>query len=313
MTTATVLVATWTDGLYALGEARRAHELAGQAVRGLAADGRGGTLAIVGAHALERRDAGGAWSTLLDSELELASCVAIGDVVYVGTDDARVLRVAPGGHVEELRSFGAVAGRDTWYAGAAVVDGRLMGPPLGVRSMTATADGALLVNVHVGGIPRSPDGGTTWAPTLAVESDVHEVRAHPTRARIAIAASAVGLWSSRDGGATWALEHAGLHARYCSAVAFVGDDVYVAASEDHFAKEGAVYRRSVDGAGPLMSVGGGFPERTQGIADTGCIDARGGVAAVCDQRGNLYVSVDAGRTWARRGDGTPGPSCVLIV
>ena len=117
------------------------------------------------------------------SELELASCVAIGDFVVLGTEDARVLRVEPGGRLEELRSFDTVAGRETWYAGAAVIDGQLMGPPLGVRSMTATADGALLVNVHVGGIPRSTDGGATWAPTIAVESDVHEVRAHPTRAR----------------------------------------------------------------------------------------------------------------------------------
>ena len=128
-----------------------------------------------------------------------------------------------------------------------------------------------------------------------------------------IAASAVGLWSSRDGGTTWALEHAGLHARYCSAVAFLGDDLFVAASADHFAHEGAVYRRPVDGAGPLVSVGGGLPERIQGIADTGCIDARGEVAAVCDHGGNLHVSADAGRTWSRRGEGMPGPSSVLVV
>ena len=57
-------------------------------------------------------------------------------------------------------------GKETWHAGTAVVDGRVVGPPLGVRSMAATCDGmALIANVRVGGIPRSTDGGVTWRPT----------------------------------------------------------------------------------------------------------------------------------------------------
>jgi photosystem II stability/assembly factor-like uncharacterized protein len=50
-----------------------------------------------------------------------------------------------------------------------------------------------------------------------------------------------------------------------------------------------------------------------GIADTGCIAARGGAAAVCDKRGNVYVSADAGQTWSRRAAGLPTPSSVLIL
>jgi hypothetical protein len=89
-----------------------------------------------------------------------------------------------------LAGFDAVAGRDTWYAGAAIVDGKLMGPPLGIRSMAATCDGAvLLANVHVGGIPRSTDAGLTWQPTIDIESDVHQVCAHPSRPDIVIAAA----------------------------------------------------------------------------------------------------------------------------
>jgi hypothetical protein len=43
---------------------------------------------------------------------------------------------------------------------AAIIDAKLMGPPLGIRSMAATHDGAvLLANVHVGGVPRSTDAG----------------------------------------------------------------------------------------------------------------------------------------------------------
>ena len=153
------------------------------------------------------------------------------DVIYVGTDDARVLRIDADGALEPLRGFDATAGRDTWYAGSAIINGQRVGPPLGIRSITATPDGAvLLANVHVGGVPRSTDGGATWQPTIDVDSDVHEVRAHPNRPGVVMAAAAIGLCTSRDGGLTWNVEQEGLHASYCSAVAFAGDDVLVSAS-----------------------------------------------------------------------------------
>jgi len=313
VTTPNVLVATWDDGLFAVTDATRDHELPGQSIRALAPDGRGGALAIVGKRALWRRDPAGVWSTLWESELDLACCVAIGDDIFVGTEDARILRVSAGGQVEPLRAFDTVAGRDTWYAGTILIYGELVGPPLGVRSMTATLDGTLLANVHVGGIPRSVDGGATWTPTIDVDSDVHEVRAHPSRAGIVVAAAAVGLCTSRDGGATWDVEDAGLHAPHCSAIAFVGDDVLVSAATDPFASHGAIYRRPVDGAGPLVLVGNGLPEWLDGIVDTRCIAARGGAAAVCDSEGNLYVSADAGQTWSHRAGGAPSPSSVLIL
>jgi photosystem II stability/assembly factor-like uncharacterized protein len=237
----------------------------------------------------------------------------MGAAVYVGTDDARVLRVGPGGRLEPLRSFDTVPGRDEWYAGTALIDGRVLGPPLGVRSMTATPDGVLLVNVHVGGIPRSVDRGAVWAPTIDVDADVHEVRAHPSRVGVVMAAAAVGLCTSRDGGATWEVERAGLHATHCSAIAFTGDDVLVSAAADPFAPQGAVYRRRVDGPGPLALVGHGLPAWSAGIVDTGGMAARDGAAAICDRGGNLYVSIDAGQTWCRRAEGMPPPSSVLIV
>src|SRR5213079_2923993 len=62
--------------------------------------------------------------------------------------------------------------------------------------------------------------GATWRSTIDVDSDVHEVRAHPNRPGIVMAAAAIGLCTSRDAGATWDLEQDGLHAPFCSAVAF---------------------------------------------------------------------------------------------
>jgi hypothetical protein len=74
---------------------------------------------------------------------------------------------SPSNEVEHLTGFDHVPGRSEWIA---------HGPPLHVRSVTATANGgAILAAVHVGGIPRSTDGGVNWAPTIPIEFDVHEV------------------------------------------------------------------------------------------------------------------------------------------
>jgi hypothetical protein len=246
--------------------------------------------------------------------VDLSCCVAVGDVIYVGTDDARVLRVGADGALEQLHGFDAVAGRETWYAGSAVINGQRVGPPLGIRSITATAGGAvLLANVHVGGVPRSTDGGVSWHPTIAIESDVHEVRAHPNRPGVVMAAAAIGLCTSHDGGVTWNVEQDGLHASYCSAVAFAGNDVLVSASVDHFAAQGAIYRRRIDGESALVAVVGGLPEWTDGIIDTGCIATQGSAAALADRGGNLYMSSDTGRSWSHRAGGLSAPSSVLIV
>ena len=92
----------------------------------------------------------------------------------------------PSLRLEDVGGFADVPGRDTWYAGAALIESKLLGPPLGIRSITATCD-----------------GGATWNPTIEIDEDVHEVRAHAARPEIVIAAAATGLCISRDGGATW--------------------------------------------------------------------------------------------------------------
>jgi hypothetical protein len=62
----------------------------------------------------------------------------------------------------------------------------------------------------------------------------------------------------------------------------------IAQSLDHFAAEGAIYRRPVDGHGPLVAVAGGLPNWMDGIADTGCIATHGSAVAIADRNGNLY-------------------------
>ena len=291
----------------------RGRELAGRSVRALAADPHGASLAIVDGRSVCRRRYDGVWSTIATSHVDLACLAAVGAEIYLGTDDARVLRLTADGEIEPLQGFDDVPGRDSWYAGSALINGRLVGPPLGVRSMTSTSDGkVLLANVHVGGIPRSADGGRTWEATIEIDTDVHEVRAHPFRPNIVIAAAGAGLCISSNGGATWTVEQQGLHAPYCSAVAFAENEILVAASTDHFASRGALYRRPVDGKHRLERVDG-LPEWLDGIVDTGCIAARGSTLALADKGGNLYESTDAGRSWRKRAGGLPRVSSVLVV
>ena len=316
MTMPIILAATWSDGLFVFAGETRRQEFVGHSVRALGPDQNGGALAIVDGHSLCRRTREGAWSTIATSELNLSCLVGVGDVIYLGTDDARVLHVSQDGKVDELSGFETVPGRDTWYAGTALVDGKLVGPPLGVRSITATSDGAaLLANVHVGGIPRSTDGGVTWQPTIDVESDVHEVCAHPSDSRTVIAAAAIGLCISRDGGFTWTVEQQGLHALHCTAVAFSEEHILVSAATDHFAAQGAVYRRHcrpIDGNGPLEPVSR-LPRWLGGIVDTGCIATLGSALAVADKDGHLYASADAGHSWLHRDKGLPMISNLLLI
>jgi hypothetical protein len=309
----TILVATWGDGLFALtGETRR-QEIANQPVRGLATDGHGGALAIVGGHELRRRAASGEWTTIATSEFDLACCMAAGGVVYVGTDDARMLRLSADARLEPLEGFDSVAGRETWYAGSAIVNGQRLGPPLGIRSVAADSAGTVLfANVHVGGIPRSRDGGKTWRPTIDINSDVHEVCVHQAEPRIVAAATAIGLGISRDFGETWAVEREGLHATHCSAVAFSGDDILVSAATDPFASEGRIYRRPIKTGGVLEAVDNGLPKWLGGKADTGCIATNGANIAVADRSGNLYRSADFGQVWSHSNKELPAPSGVLI-
>lgn len=308
-----VLVATWRDGVFVIDAERREHELSGCQVQGVTTDGRGGVLAIVDGRILRSRDGEGEWTTLSTADGDLSCCVASNGHLYVGTDDARILRLTESAELVALHGFESIDGRETWFAGQALVDGRLLGPPLGVRSLSATADGALLANVHVGGIPRSIDGGTSWHPTIAIESDVHEVRAHPTRPNIVAAAAAMGLCMSSDGGKTWSIQQDGLHAPYCASVAFVDNEVLVCASEGHFASKGRIYRRPIDADVSLSAVVGGAPEWTEGIVDTHCLSVSGLHVAFADKAGNVYVSLDSGRSWSCWADDLRSPSSVHIL
>lgn len=289
-----VLVGT-ADGLFVDG----LQEIGGHRVRWLARGG-GGWWAIAGKTLVRRDD--GEWRQI--ASVEGLTCVQPVDRAAVaGTAGAHLVRVSTG-ELQPLPAFDDMPGRDEWHA----VGSR---EPY-VRSLTATADGVLLANVHVGGIPRSPDGGETWQPTIDVDADVHQVRAHPDRPELALAAAAVGVCRSDDGGATWSVSTEGLHATYCRAIALAGHVMFVSASTGPRTEQGALYRRAIDRDGPFERCTEGLPQWQPHNIDTGCLDTDSERVAFGGADGIVYGSNDAGRTWRVLTEGLPPVTAVAI-
>jgi hypothetical protein len=245
--------------------------------------------AITDQVAVSVRDKAGSWREVATADTHLRSLLAAPDGAWCGTRDGRLLRLF-GDRFTAVDGFDAVEGRGTWKAVGSTV-------PY-VRSITTTADDrAVLVGVHVGGIPRSGNGGSSWKPTIDPQSDVHEVRAHPTDPKLVLAAAAVGLAVSRDAGVTWDVTTDGLHSTYARAVAFTSDGALVSVSDGPMTERGALYRWDLAG-GPLVQVTDGLPEWLDGNVDTGALDARGEDALFADEGGNVYSSADGGRSWS---------------
>ena len=307
-----ILIATWSDGLFEFADST-SHAFAGRSVGALTRSPSGRVLGIVDQHTLVERVAAGEWRDVAKSQRPLSCVVCAGDDVFLGTDEAAILKLSSAREWQPLDGFADVEGRAHWYAGTAVVDGEEVGPPLGVRSMAVTCDeSALLANVHVGGIARSADHGASWTPTIDIDYDVHEVSTHPVRRGHAIAAAAVGLCVSADGGQNWKVDAAGLHATYCSAARYCEDTIFVAASEHHFSRRGALYRRMpVEGA-CLERVSEGLPNWLDGIVDTACIGSLGSRCAIADRGGHVYESGDCGWSWSLLADGLQSPSAAVV-
>jgi hypothetical protein len=301
-----VLVAT-ADGYHILSSSGEHHTaLVGHRVDALTPGPAATWIAIVDRHEIWQHGDDGVWTPLASSDLELTSLTTASDIVFAGTVGPRLLKLEGTG-LTPLPSFDAVPGREEWHP---------VGSPLVVRSLTSTADGAaLLANVHVGGIVRSDDGGRSWHPTIEVDADVHEVRAHPTRADVVTAAAAVGLCVSRDRGRNWEVVVDGLHATYARAVAFDGDDVLVSASDGPFTRRSAIYRRS--GSGRLEREDNGLPEWLEGNVDTRCLAVANGRAALADGAGSMWVKPQsAGREigrWNLAFEGLQGVTAVAVI
>jgi hypothetical protein len=221
--------------------------------------------------------------------------------VLVGTAEARLFRLRRD-VVEPVEAFDEVDGRARWFTP--------WGGPPDTRSLTADSAGTIYANVHVGGIVRSTPEGA-WRPTIDIETDVHQVIAHPDRPELILAATAFGLARSDDGGETWAMSDEGLHAPYSRAVAVADDAVLITASTGPRTRQAAVYRRPLDGAGPFERAAGGLPEWFPANIDSYALAADGPKVAFGTADGQVWTSGDHGRTWELAHDGLPRVTAML--
>ena len=278
--------------------------LAGRDVVALARE-RLRTLAIVDGHDLWATYAGGPWEPVAAVEGPSATCLAAtAGELLVGTEQAHLRRLV-GSRLEPVSSFESVEGRKDWYTP--------WGDPADVRSIAVDRARAIYVNVHVGGVVRSRDGGQTWTPTLDIEVDVHQVLAHPVSPGVVLAAAAAGFGVSRDGGDSWDFTTDGLHAHYLRAVAVAGDHVLVTASTGPSGRRAALYRRPLDATAPLERCRGGLPQWFADNIDTACLAASGAMVAFGTADGRVFWSFDAGATWDLAAKGLPEVHCILPV
>lgn len=234
-----------------------------------------------------------------------ANCLlATGDGVLVGAGEARLLELRDA-RFRTVASFEGAPGRSYWYTP--------WGGPPDVRSIAKGVEGNLYVNVHVGGVVRSRDGGHTWSPTMDIDVDVHQVVADPVRPHHAYVAAAIGLGITTDGGDTWTFTAAGLHGSYCRAVAVSEAAILVSASAGPSGRHAALYRRVRDSEAPLSRCRNGLPERFSTNLDTFCLAAAGGTVAAGDAAGTVFMSTDDGTTWRTAATDLPGINCVAFV
>lgn len=302
---AKVLVSA-SSGCRVFGEAgERETELAGRQVSAMSSEVEGTCLAVIDQHEIWRRGLDGAWMRVATTEFSLQSIASINGMIFGGAmDEAAIVRIPLNGKAERLEGFDMCSGRDEWYAG---------GPPLGVRSLAATRDGAAIIAaVHVGGLPYSLDKGNTWKPTVPIMFDVHEVRAHPALPNIVAAAAAVGLCVTHDGGRTWEVVSEGLEVKYSLAVAVLHDEVLFGIADGPFAKRSQIWRWRIGGES-VEQVRDGLPEWLDGKVDTAQISTDSEHVAAVDGGGNLWLSETGSKGWKCLATDIPYPFGLLVL
>jgi len=289
----TIVVAT-DDGLHlfdiggASGNDRcTMNELPGHEV-GAVEWGGGGPWTIVDSRELWRR-ASGRWSRVATTGRRRATCLTATPAgLLIGTASAHLLCLQ-GQRLVPVHGFDRAEGREAWYTP--------WGAPADVRSISTGSDGAIYVNVHVGGVLQSTDGGARWRPLLDIEHDVHQVHAPCGHPGLVLVAAFDGFGMSRDGGETWTWENDGLHAHYCRAVVVARDTVILSASAGHHGRRAALYRRSLLAGGAFERCTAGLPEWFSDNVDTGCVAVGGDTVAIGTEDGCVFLSTDAGRRW----------------
>ena len=250
---------------------------------------------------------GSSWNQIADSpineEITVLFVHPIDDDIYFGTEPPKIYGYnCINGHWELVTDLRTLDISETWYTP--------WGGPPAVRSAAPTHGEGLYLNIHVGGVLRTLDRGTTWQPANSgLELDVHEVATCRNRENALYAATADGFYLSEDGGKSWNARNDGLANRYSRGIAIHPDQpetILISGSATSpggwrtHGKRFSLFRTTDDGE-HWKQVSNGFPVESDSEIDTHGIAFSREISdqVLCGIRsGELYASSDAGVSWS---------------
>ncbi|KAF3887816.1 MULTISPECIES: beta propeller repeat protein [Nostocales] len=297
------IVAGTSKGLLFL-DSEQHIELEGNSITDLALS-QDGLWTIANHNSVWHRNSNSQWHQVASvNDLQLNCILPLEGEVLVGTSGACLIRITDG-NMHRFNCFQDVEGRSEWYTP--------WGDPPDVRSFAVSQSGEIYVNVHVGGILRSRDGGKSWQPTIDFHADVHEVRTVPNRPELVLAATAEGLAVSQDRGDTWSFDRANLHAVYSRAIAVCKDTILMTASTGPRTNKAAIYRRPLDRSGAFEKCDRGLPEWFSSNINTGTVATLENFAAFGTSDGQIFFSNDAGLTWKKIATDLASINCLSLA
>ncbi len=297
----TILVGT-TDGLHQLDESRNIH-FAGHEVRSLEKS-ESGWWAIIDRQEIWWTNTASKWIQIgsVDESLRANCLLPTTSGLLIGTSEARLFTLQDIS-IEQVLSFDKAPGRENWYTP--------WGAPADVRSISTNSSGTVYVNVHVGGIIRSADGGKSWKPTIDMHADVHQVL-FDIDSGLLLTASALGLAISNDDGESWQFYTEGLHGTYLRAVAVANRMILVTASTGPRTSQAAVYRKPLSDINHFERCQQGLPEWFPDNINTFCLVASGSRVVFGTAEGSVYLSSDEGQSWNLVANDLPPVRCVAF-
>ena len=304
-------------GLYGWDESRGNTTLVGlksKDVQGVVSDTHGNVFVSLSDNTVwQSADAGHTWQQLqsdtIQEEITVIFAEPSSGELYVGTEPPKIYRFnRTDKDWQLLADLSRLEVAKTWYTP--------WGGPPAVRSMAASDEG-LYLDIHVGGILRSFDGGETWKSVSdGLHLDVHQVATSDRQQHAVYAATAGGFYLSEDQGKSWEARNTGLPNRYTRGIAIHPDEpktVLISGSPTSpggwrtNGKRFALFR-TVDQGAHWEKVTRGLPEASDAEIDTHSIAFSPTVPdiALCGLRsGMLYASDDAGASWSVASDALP--------